>query len=199
MLGVFSTQHAYNIIGTIISDSSSSGWALWKSFILEFSEFNLSVSAFVELCKNLVSFFESNEVTSALHYAHELSSADGTASILIEGVESLISVETWSGGKSLSGELSSVFNSNDGSPHGSEFISGSWVEAVISSDWSCGIVGWSSGNLGVSESIVGKEGSLEFSGVESSITGTIVSGNEKINFLISGINTNGIKSAVEFS
>ena len=196
---MFSTQHAYIIIGTIISDSSSSGWALWKSFILEFSEFNLSVSALVELLKNLVGFFESNEVPSALHYAHEFSSADGTATVLIEGVEGLISVETWSGGKSLSGELSSVFNSNDGSPHGSEFIGGSWLEAVVSSDWSWGIVRWSSGNLGVSESIVGKESSLEFSGIKFSIAGAIISGNKKINLFISGINTNGIKTAVKFS
>jgi hypothetical protein len=98
----------------------------------------------------------------------------------------------------LSGKLSSVFNSDDGSPHGGELISSSWLEAIISSDWSWGIVRWSSGNLGVSISIVGKEGSIEFSRFKFSITGTIVSGNEKINFFISGINTNGIKSGIKF-
>jgi len=82
----------------------------------------------------------------------------------------------------LSCELSSVFDSNDGSPHAEEFISGSWLEAIISSNWSWSIVRWSSGNLRVSKSIVGKESFLEFSSVKFSITGTIVSGNEKINF-----------------
>jgi len=148
---------------------------------------------------DLVGFFESNKVTSGFHYTHEFARADGTATVLIEGVEGFISVESWSGGKSLSCELSSVFNSNDGSPHADVFIGSSWLEAVISSDWSWGIVRWSSGNLGVGESIVGKEGCLKFSGFKFSIAGAIVSGNKKINFLIGSINTNGIKSSVEFS
>jgi hypothetical protein len=148
---------------------------------------------------DLIGFFESNEVSSGFHYTHEFARADGSATVLIEGVEGFISVESWSGGKSLSGELSGVFNSNDGSPHADVFIGGSWLEAVISSDWSWGIVRWSSSNLGISESIVGKEGCLKFSCFKFSIAGAIVSGNEKINFLISGINTNGIKSRVKFS
>jgi len=53
--------------------------------------------------------------------------------------------------------------------------------------------------LGVSKGIIGKESGFKFSGVKSSITGAIVSCNEKINFFRSSINTNGIKSTVEFS
>jgi hypothetical protein len=126
MLGVFSTQHAYNIIGTIISSSSSSGWALWKSFILELSETYGSVVVFVELLKDLVGFFVSDEVASGLENSLQLTGADGSGSVHVKGVESLISVESWSGSKSLSCELSSIFNSDDGSPHAGELISSSW-------------------------------------------------------------------------
>jgi hypothetical protein len=79
MLGVFSTQHAYIIIGSIISSSScSSGWAFWKSFILELSETYRSIVVFVELCKNLVGLFVSDEVSSGLHNSLQLAGADGS-------------------------------------------------------------------------------------------------------------------------
>ena len=99
----------------------------------------------------------------------------------------------------MSCELSSVFNSDVGSPHAAEFRSSSWLEAVISSDWSWAIVRWSSGNLGAGEGIVGKEGSLEFSGVESSISTCIVSSDKKFNFFVGYEDADCLKSAVKFA
>ena len=68
-------------------------------------------------------------------------------------------------------------------PHVLELKGGVWKEAVISSDWSWSVVGWSSvHHVGV-VSIVGKESSLELVEAESSISVCVVSLYEEINLL----------------
>ena len=72
-----------------------------------------------------------------------------------------------------------------GSPHVLEFKSSGGEEAVISSDWSWGVVAWSSLNHGSIIGIVREESLLEFVEGKSSVTVAIVSLDEKINFFLS--------------
>ena len=66
VLGLFRTQHAYNIIDDVLirSCSSSSGWALWESFTSEFTVSDRSISVFVEFVENLFGLLVTDEESS---------------------------------------------------------------------------------------------------------------------------------------
>ena len=90
--------------------------------------------------------------------------------------------------------FSSLLNSEVCPPHVLELEGGSGKEAVISSDGSWGVVGWSSLNHASIVGVVCKEGILKLSHADSSISIQIVPGNEKLNILSSGEHVDGVES-----
>ena len=82
-------------------------------------------------------------------------------------------------------------------PHVLELEGGIWKEAVISSDWSWSVVGWSSHNQVSVVSIMGKESGLKLSGVESSVSALVVSLYKEIYLLVGWEHVDGIESGSE--
>lgn len=137
------------------------------------------------------------KVSSRLNHSSELVGADGTITVEVKRVEGFIGIETWSSSESLSQGFSCVFASDVSSPHALEFESGIWEENIISSDDSWDVVGSSSQDHGSIVAIVGEESLLEFRDTESSVTRFIVSLEEETAFIISWVNTNGVKTSLE--
>lgn len=80
------------------------------------------------------------------------------------------------------------------SPHVLELEGGVGQEAVVSSDWSWCVVGWSSVYHVRVVSVVGQEGGGELVVGESSVTVCVVSLYEEINFFAGWEHTNCIQS-----
>lgn len=84
-----------------------------------------------------------------------------------------------------------------GSPHVLELKGCVWQEAVISSDWSRGVVRWSSFYHGSVVTIVREESLGELVEGHSSVTIAIVSGHEKVNFVLCWEDINGVQTRSE--
>ena len=124
---------------------SSSNWALVAGFTREFCKTDSCVLISVHFVNQLVEFFLSDEVSSGLNHPSNFICRNLAIFIQIKGIESFISVETWSRIESLSEGFSSILTSDMCSPHCLVFISGRWVETIISSGTSwVWIVSWSS-------------------------------------------------------
>ena len=105
---------------------SSSDWALLARFIGKLGEGYSSVFVPVHLINDLLNFLETDEVAPALDHSSELMCTYGTRIIEIKRIEGLVSIESWSGRKSLTKGFGSILASNVGSPHALEFESGVW-------------------------------------------------------------------------
>lgn len=168
-----------------------------SDIIGELGECNSSILVFVHFVDHLVKLFLANEVASRLDHSSKFEGGNGSISIEVKGVESLISIESWLGSKSLSKGLSGIFASDVGSPHALEFVSSVGEEHVISSNDSWHVVGSSSGNHGGIVAIVGNEHLLELADRESSVSRGIVSCDEKIALVIGWVDANGIESSLK--
>ena len=111
---------------SFIGYASSSYRTLGSDVISELGESDSSVFVLIHFVDDLVEFLLSDEVSSRFNHSSKLDSGDGSITVKIEGVESLIGIESWLGGKSLSERLSSVLASNVSSPHALEFVSSVW-------------------------------------------------------------------------
>ena len=125
---------------SFIGSDSSSNWTLGSDVISELGESNSSVFVLIHFVDDLVEFLLSDEVSSRFDHSSKLNSRDGSISVEIEGVESLVGIESWLRGESLPEGLSGVLASNVSSPHALEFVSSVWKENIISSDNSWHIV-----------------------------------------------------------
>ena len=94
----------------------------------------------------------------------------------------------------MSHVFSLVFNSEVSSPHVLELEGSVWKVAVISSDWSGSVVGWSSFDHAGVVTVRGEEGILELVELDSSVSRLIVSSDEKFYFLVSWEHVNGIEA-----
>ena len=181
----------------VLSICSPSGWGSWESLLSELSEGNTAILVSVHLVDDLVDFLVRHPVPTGLDHSLELDGVNGSIVVQVKGVEGLVAVESWPGVESLSQALGGGLNSEVCPPHVLELESGVWEEAVISSNWSWGVVGWSSGH-GVSVvSVVGKEGSLELVSLKSSVSALVVSLYEEINLLSGWEHVDGVQTGSE--
>ena len=152
----------------------------------------MSIFVFVHFIDHCINFFEADKVSSAFYHSLHLSWTDWSISIQVERVECIITVVSWSVCKSLSHSFSGIFNSEMSSPHILKFKGSCWQEAVISSDWSWGIVRWSSLYHACIVRIFSKESILKLSHAKSSISISVVSGDEKLNIFVCWENIDSI-------
>lgn len=176
---------------------SSSSWGVVDNLFSELREGDSTVTVLVHLVDDLVDLLVGNEVTSGLNHSLELSSIDDTVVVEIKGVEGLVGVEAWTAVDSLTEGLGGGLNSEVSSPHVLVLESGGWEEAVISSDWSWGVVRWSSLNLAGVVRIVSEESIAELGESESSVTVLVPSGNEEIDLLGSWEHVDGVEAGSE--
>lgn len=87
---------------SFIGCASSSYRTLGSDIISELGESDSSVFVLIHFVDNLVEFLLSNEVSSRFDHSSKLDGGDGSITIKIEGVEGLIGIKSWLGGKSLS-------------------------------------------------------------------------------------------------
>lgn len=166
-----------------LSHSVSLG-ASWSYFIGKLSEGNSSILVLVHLIDDLFDFFLGDIESSALDDSLKFISGDAAISVKVEGVEGVVGVKVWVGTELLADGFRLVFGSKVGSPAGTELVSSSWSEAVVTSvDWVL-VVGWSSSDLTGVVVVEGQESCLELVSGESAVSVGVVPSDEEVDLVL---------------
>jgi len=168
--------------------------ASWSNFIGELSKGDSAILVLVHLLNDLIDFLLGDVETSALNDSLKFISGDAAIAIEVEGVECVVDVEVWVSAELLTDTLRLGLSSKVGSPAGSELVSSSWSEAVITSvNWVL-VVRWSSSDLTGVVIVEGQESCLEFSSGESAVSAVVIPSDEEIDLVLGWEETDGVES-----
>lgn len=171
--------------------------ALGHDLLSELSEGDSSVLVSIHFLDDLGGLLLGDVETAGLNETLELVTGDGSAIVLVEGVESLVDVEVGLSLETLAGGLSLSLRSEVGSPDGLEVGGGASAEAVVTSVDGVTVVGATTFGHGGVVSIKSEESIGELTEVEATVTGGIVSSDEEVELLGGGEDTDGGESLAE--
>ena len=171
--------------------------ALGHDLLSEFSERDSSILVSIHFLDDLGGLLLGDVETAGLNETLELITGDGSAIVLVEGVESLVDVEVGLSLETLAGGLSLSLGSHVGSPDGLEVGGSASGEAVVTSIDGVTVVGATTFGHGGVVSIKGEESIGELTEVESTVTGGIVSSDEEVELFGGGEDSDGSESFTE--
>ena len=182
-----------------LTSSSSLYVYISVRLITYLSKGNSAVFIFVHFLNNLCCLLLADVEAAGLNKALEFLARDASISVHVERVEGLVHVEVGHALEALANGLCSDFTSEVGSEDGAELELGVGHEAVIASVKRVTMVRATTFNHAGVVGVKGEECIAKLATVEATVTSSVVTRDEKIQFFASGEDADGSESLSELS